>query len=53
MSYLGQETTTETIARKRFVKLTDEVIGIIKHSIITGFFRSQHRKAMADAAERN
>ena len=89
MSFLGQMTDTEAIAKKRYIKLLEEVrkgifsdakfdllitnfdefmheylcdledavraevIGIIKHVIITGFYRSQNRKALADAAERN
>lgn len=30
-----------------------EVVAMIKHIIMTGFWRSNRKKAMADAAERN
>lgn len=89
MSFLGQMTDTEALARKHFNKLVAEVkrgifsadkmdllltnpteflteylvlvpedqraevAGIIKHVIVTGFFRSISRQAKADKAEGN
>lgn len=42
--YLGNRVTDEDRA---------EVIGIMKHTILTGFFRMTVRRAKADNAERN